>query len=132
MSDDLEKSKLWKQARALVQTVDVISKSIPAYEFYTITDQMHRTSVSLAGDVAMIAGKGDKGSIFEYRLARGRLLSIKGFIIISQDYGYVKDTSAVFVDIESMKREIDGKIAKLQEAEDESDEKNNAGDGDEV
>jgi four helix bundle protein len=130
MSADLEKSKLWKQCRALIQTLDTVGRSLPAYEVYTITDQMHRSAVSLAADVAMIVGKGDKDSLFDYRMARGRLLSIKNFILVSQDYGYVEDASGVLIDIETIKRQMDDKITELQEIEDEKETKK--GDGDEV
>ncbi len=118
MSADLEKSKLWQQARALVKTVDTLCKLIPAHEQFTFTNQMHGVAVSLTADIAMIVGKGDKDSLFDYRYARGHLLSIKSFVLIAQDYGYLEDTSAVLIDIETIKRQLDDKIDEIQDAED--------------
>jgi four helix bundle protein len=116
-SNDLETSKLWKQALNLTKVIEEFVRTIPMAENYTIADPLHRTSITLTSDIAMAVGKGDKDSLFDYRYSRGHLFTIKGLVLVAQELGYSASTTPVLVEVEGLRRIIDAKIAELEENE---------------
>ena len=112
--DNLEDSKPWKQAVALVKAVDEAVVSIPHTEAFSLVSPMRQTAIILTSDLANAAGKGDKESDFDYRFARGHLFTVKSLILVAQELGYAKNASSILVQIETLRRLIDGKLDEIE------------------
>jgi len=115
MSQNLEDSPLWKQSLTLTKELRATIKGVFRYdEHYTFADPLERNAIQLTSDIASALGKGSE-ALVDYQYARGHLFSIKGLVLVAQEYGYLKDVASLLTDMELMHRAINHEIERLED-----------------
>jgi four helix bundle protein len=105
---DLAKSEVLSGARALIKTVYLTSKSLPASERFELSSQMRRAVVSVAANIAEGLGRGTEGDLERHlRIASGSAAELEILLDAATDLGMLTQDSA------EVRREIRVLRAKL-------------------
>ena len=89
-----ENLDVWQRARKLTSQIYSITRNFPREELHGLTSQMRRASVSVCSNIAE-----GNGRLFEreqkhfYSISVGSLYETLCQIIISNDLGYIDDTT---------------------------------------
>lgn len=89
-----ENLDVWQRARRLTSKIYSITRNFPREELHGLTSQMRRASVSVCSNIAE-----GNGRLFEreqkhfYSISVGSLYEILCQIIISNDLGYIDDST---------------------------------------
>src|SRR3989344_3924034 len=86
----LENFETWKEARELRVRISTFAKTLPSYERFRLSDQIIRSSRSVAANIA--EGFGCyyfQEAAHYFRLARGSLLETLEHLVCACDEGYL-------------------------------------------
>jgi four helix bundle protein len=98
-----ENLEAWKQARKIQRAVRKITNKFPKIEQYRLTDQMIRSSRSVARNIAEGYGRYHYQENIQFcRISRGSLSELKNDLITALEEGFIDQTM-----LEKMKREIE-------------------------
>lgn len=82
----------WKESHKLVLMVYKNLENFPKEEFYALSDQMRRASISITSNIAEGFGRQSlKEKIQFYYQAQGSLTEIKNQLITAKDLGYISE-----------------------------------------
>ena len=82
----------WKEATNLAVKVYEITKEFPSTEFYGITSQLRRASVSISSNIAEGAGRSSKKDFKQFvHIASGSLNEVESLLHISFQLGFLQD-----------------------------------------
>ncbi|MEP2771139.1 MAG: four helix bundle protein [Fulvivirga sp.] len=82
---------VWKKAMSLNTSVYQITDSFPSKEQFGLTNQIRRSSVSVASNIAEGAGRNSNGEFRQFLgIAIGSLFELETQLLISQQVGYSK------------------------------------------
>ena len=112
----LETSAIWKRVTALAVHARVFADTLPRAENYVMSDPIVRASVTLTSDIAMAIGKGNDDVDFDYRYARGHLFTLKGLILLAQEYGFGQKADALLTEITGIEKIFNTRITELEAA----------------
>jgi len=85
---------VWQEARELASNVYQETKVFPASEQFGITNQIRRSVVSIAANIAEGFGRRTKADRTHfYDMARGSLAELQSHLIISVDIKYLAEKS---------------------------------------
>ncbi|HYH74806.1 MAG TPA: four helix bundle protein [Candidatus Saccharimonadales bacterium] len=112
--ENLETSKLWKQAGKLSEAVRHFADVLPHSEQFTLANPLYQNAVQLTTDIAMALGQGGTSAAYEYRLARGRLFSIKSLVLMAQHYELAVEVKHIINDANGIQNLLDTKITELE------------------
>lgn len=112
--ENLETSKIWKQAVKLADEAKHFAEVLPHHEQYTLANPIYEKATSVTTDIAMALGKGGKEALFDYRFARGHLFGVKSLVLMAQHYELVKQVKHVLNDITTLQNMLDDKIRELE------------------
>lgn len=104
---------VWKNSRALVKEVYLITKAFPKEEQYGIISQMRRSAVSVPANIAEGHGRNhDKDSIQFFHISRGSLYELETLIILATDLEYINEkiTVELLTKIETCRKLLNGLI----------------------
>jgi four helix bundle protein len=110
---DYTKLDVWMESRKLANEIYTITKDFPKEEIYGLTNQMRRSSVSIAANIAEGCGRQTvKDTIQFLHVSRGSLYEIETqcFIAFDQKYRSEEKFNALFESIQSLKRLLNGFI----------------------
>ena len=97
---DLE---VWKEAIALTTEIYTITKSFPDDEKYGLVSQMRRAVAAIRSNIAEGSSrKSDKDTVRFIDIAIASLAELDTQIIISQNLGYLKDSSEIKTKIDKL------------------------------
>ena len=83
--------KVWQEGHDLVVDVYKVTTDFPPREAYSLTDQIRRSVVSVASNVAEGFGRQTyKDKLKFYFMAQGSLTELKNQLLIAKDVGYLK------------------------------------------
>lgn len=83
---------VWKKAMSLNTSVYQITDSFPSKEQFGLTNQIRRSSVSVASNIAEGAGRNTNGEFKQFLgIAVGSLFELETQLLISQKVGYSKE-----------------------------------------
>jgi four helix bundle protein len=86
--------KIWQKARQLVKDIYEVSQSFPSSETYGLQGQSRRAAVSIVANIAEGSGKGTIKDFNNFlNISRGSLFELQTLMILSNDLGYVSETS---------------------------------------
>lgn len=86
---DLE---VWKKSRELVKQIYAVTKSFPQEEQFGLTNQLRRSAISVASNIAEGSGRaGVKDSTRFFYIARGSLYEIETQMVLATDLQYISD-----------------------------------------
>lgn len=84
--------KVWKEAHKLVLEIYKITKKFPENERFRIIDQLCRSAVSIAANIAEGKGRNTLKEYIQFLYnARGSLEETKYHLILSEDLGYINE-----------------------------------------
>ena len=109
---DYKELDIWVQARKLVKTVYVLTKSFPKDEQFSLTSQIRRCAVSVPSNVAEGCGRqSNKETIHFLHIARGSLFELETQVILANDLEYLtSDVKQILDEIERVKKLLNGFI----------------------
>ena len=76
---------VWQKSHNLVLKVYKVTEKFPAYERYSLVDQIRRSSVSVAANIVEGYQKGRKEYLRFLDISRGSLEETKYFLLLSHD-----------------------------------------------
>lgn len=112
--ENLDTSKLWKQAGKLAEAVRHFADVLPHAEQFTFANPLYQNAIQLTTDIAMALGQGGKSAAYEYRLARGRLFAIKSLVLMAQHYELVVEVKHIINEVNGIQNMLDSKITELE------------------
>ena len=108
---DYKELDIWVQARVLVKTVYVLTKSFPRDEQFSLTSQVRRCVISVPSNIAEGCGRqSNKETIHFLHIARGSLFELETQLILAGDLNYISDIDNVLKEIERVKKLLNGFI----------------------
>ncbi len=108
---DYKELDIWVQARVLVKTVYVLTKSFPRDEQFSLTSQVRRCVISVPSNIAEGCGRqSNKETIHFLHIARGSLFELETQLILAGDLNYISDVDNVLKEIERVKKLLNGFI----------------------
>lgn len=108
---DYKELDIWIQARVLVKTVYVLTKSFPKDEQFSLTSQVRRCVISIPSNIAEGCGRqSNKETIHFLHIARGSLFELETQLILAEDLNYISDIDNVLKEIERVKKLLNGFI----------------------
>jgi len=109
---DYKELDIWVQARKLVKTVYVLSKTFPKDEQFSLTSQIRGCVVSVPSNVAEGCGRQSKKETLHFlHIARGSLFELETQLILADDLNYVSsDMKSILGEIDRVKKLLNGFI----------------------
>ncbi|WP_339653123.1 four helix bundle protein [uncultured Maribacter sp.] len=108
---DYKELDIWVQARMLVKTVYVLTRSFPRDEQFSLTSQVRRCVISVPSNIAEGCGRqSNKETIHFLHIARGSLFELETQLILAGDLNYISDIDNVLEEIERVKKLLNGFI----------------------
>ncbi len=110
-----EKLSVWQDARNLVVKIYKVSSQFPKEEKFGITNQIRRSALSIASNIAEGSGrKTPKDQVHFYQMAYSSCLELLNQLIIACDLSFTSDNILIEcrIDIET----VSNKINKLRKA----------------
>lgn len=109
---DYKELDIWMQARKLVKTVYVLTKSFPKDERYSLTSQIRRCAISVPSNIAEGCGRqSNKETIHFLHIARGSLFELETQLILASDLGYIiSELDSLLKEVERVKKLLNGFI----------------------
>lgn len=113
MNDNrFEKLKVWQRAHNLVIGIYKVTASFPKEEKYSLTDQVKRSSASIAANI--VEGS-ERQTVKEYlqflHIAKGSCAETKYHLLLARDLGYLKETD--YCELSEMAVEMSKMISSL-------------------
>ena len=108
--------KVWQKAIELAKYVYDVTKDFPADERYGLTQQMRRSSVSVAANIAEGQARSSRNEFVNFLyLSRGSLAELDTQNLLSVELGHIgnKDSEVLVDKIDELQRMIYSLIEKL-------------------
>ncbi|MCX5712260.1 MAG: four helix bundle protein [Candidatus Omnitrophica bacterium] len=108
---------VWKKAVELAKEVYLLTKNFPRDELYGIVNQIRRSSVSIASNIAEGKSRQHKNEYIQFLyIALGSCAELETQVIISKELGYLDDHSddVIFEDLDHLGRMIRNLIKSLK------------------
>jgi four helix bundle protein len=87
---------IWKEAHKLTLEIYKITNKFPSTETYGLISQIRRASVSVVGNIAEGMGRNTTKELLSFSyIARGSLTEVIYYLILSKDFGYLKEDDFV-------------------------------------
>lgn len=83
---------VWKNSISLVKEIYIVSKLFPKDELYGLTNQIRRSAVSVASNIAEGAARNYEKEFIRFLfIAKGSLSELETQIIIAKELEYIKE-----------------------------------------
>ena len=105
--------RVWQDAHKLVLEIYKITKDFPKEEKYGIIDQLRRASSSITANIAEGFGRYHfKEKTRFYYQARGSLVEVQNFLILSRDLDYLQkeEVEKMFLDCDSIIKQLNSLV----------------------
>lgn len=105
--------EVWKEARALVNSVYRVSKTFPKDEMYGLTSQIRKCAISIPSNIAEGCGRRTSADTIQFlHIARGSLyeLETQMYLATDQDYLTGEDFDLMLNQVIKCKKLINGFI----------------------
>lgn len=109
---------VWQKSVELVSHIYAVTKSFPRQEIYSLTDQMHRSAISVPSNIAESAARTTSREFLNFlSMARGSLSELETQVIICQQLGYMERNSDIDDKIEEIFSLLGGLMKSVKEKE---------------
>jgi four helix bundle protein len=106
---------VWKKSIDLVAQIYDISKSFPKEEVYGLQSQIRRAAISVPSNISEGASRNSKKEFIQFLyIALGSSSEIETQIVVAQKIGYLPDVEKVLLNIEDIKKMLNGLISYLK------------------
>ncbi len=109
--------KVWQVAHKLVLEIYNITKQFPDNERFRLTDQICRSAISIAANIAEGKGRNTLKEYIQFLYnARGSLEETKYHLILSKDLGYINENKfkELIVGYDQVGKMLNGLINSLK------------------
>jgi len=109
--------EIWKRSRVLQKEIFDVCNSFPKEEKFRLSDQLVRSSRSIAANIAEGHGRYHYQENIQYcRVARGSISETQSHLVTAQDCGFLIASDVVRLDesLEELARMINGYIKYLK------------------
>ena len=98
---------VWKDAMRLARDIYRASADFPVEERFGLNNQMRRSAISVASNIAEGAGRGSRAEYMRFLLiARGSLMELDTQVWLARDLGFLQDDK-------DLRRQLERSIAML-------------------
>lgn len=108
--------KVWQKAMDLVPQVYSLARSLPQVEEYALSDQIRRSVVSIAANIAEGQARQHRKEFLQsLYVARGSLAELETLLMVAEKLAYVKpeDLLPIHESITEIRRMLQGLINSL-------------------
>lgn len=106
---------VWKKSIDLVAQIYNISKSFPKEETYGIVGQIRRAVVSIPANISEGASRNTKKEFIQFLyIALGSASEVETHLIVAQRIGFISVIDETLVNIENIKKMLNGLISFLK------------------
>ena len=110
--------KVWQKSVELVSHIYTVTKNFPREEIYCLTDQMHRSAISIPSNIAEGAARTTTREFLNFlSMARGSLSELETQIIICQQLGYMERDNDIDEKVEEIFGLLGGLMKSVREKE---------------
>ncbi len=116
MANGFKELDVWKKSHQFVLKIYKITETYPTSEKYRITDQMMRSAMSIALNIAEGTGRKTKKDFTHFLIiSRGSVEECKYLILLSKDLGYLNNESykELLNELESISRMLNALIKSI-------------------
>lgn len=109
--------KIWAEAIQVSKTVYQITLNFPPEEKYGLCNQMQRSSVSIASNIAEGASRKSEIEFARYlEISIGSSFELETQLTISNELGYINDNdfNSILLKLNSLQKQINQFITKLR------------------
>lgn len=90
---DFRRLKVWQQAHALTLHIYRETRSFPAVERYGLAQQLRRSALSVASNIAEGCGRRTDPEMARFlRIARGSLWELECQLLVARDLGFLPES----------------------------------------
>ena len=108
------KLKVWQRSIDYVIEVYTLTEKFPKSELYGLTNQMRRSAISIASNIAEGAGRSGKKEFKKFlSISQGSVAELETQLIISERLGYSSDINNLFSELDEISKMIIGLTKKL-------------------
>ena len=109
---DYKELDIWVQARKLVKTIYVLTKTFSKDEQFSLTSQIRRCVISVPSNIAERCGRqSNKETIHFLHIVRGSLYELETQLILANDLGFTSsDIKTILEEVERVKKLLNGFI----------------------
>jgi len=112
---DYKDLKVWKKSITLVKDIYNLCKKLPDDERYGLIDQIKRSAVSIAANIAEGSGRNTTREFIQFLyISLGSACELETHLIISKEIGYLSDIENLIERINDIRRMINGLINSLR------------------
>ena len=105
---------VWQKAHQLVLGVYKITKGYPQEERFGLVSQMRRAAVSVPANITEGFRKhGIKDKLNFYNIAQASLDELNYYVILSNDLGYIRESSHLVNQVEEIAKMLSGLIKAI-------------------
>ncbi len=107
--------EVWKKSHKFVLEIYILTKDFPKEEFYGLTSQIRRASISIPANIAegyKRKGKADK--IRFYNISQSSLEEVKYFLFLSKELGYINNETKLTNIAEEISKMLDMYIKQIE------------------
>lgn len=106
---------VWKKSIDLVAQIYEISKIFPKEEMFGLQSQIRRAAVSIPSNISEGASRNSKKEFIQFLyIALGSASETETQIIVAKKIGYLNNADVILVDIENIKKMLNGLISFLK------------------
>jgi four helix bundle protein len=106
---------VWKKSIDLVAQIYEISKNFPKEEMFGLQGQVRRAAISIPSNIAEGASRNSKKEFIQFLyVALGSASEVETQIILAQKIGYLNDVNKILLNIEDIKKMLNGLISFLR------------------
>jgi four helix bundle protein len=106
---------VWQLGRAIACAAYRVSASFPAYERFSLADQIRRAAASVPANIAEGCGRGTTQELIRsLRIARGSLSELHSHLTLAADLEYLQIDAPLFEQIASAHLKLNRMIGSLQ------------------
>ena len=89
---DFRELKVWQKARELIRDIYLLSSQFPKEELYGLTNQIRRSAVSIAANIAEGCGRDSDAELLRFcRIAMGSASELECELLIAKDLNWIDD-----------------------------------------
>lgn len=99
----------WKKSIDIVKDIYILTEKFPQSEIYGLTNQMRRSAVSIASNIAEGCARfSDNDTLKFISISVGSIAELQTQLVISEKLKYIKDANELTSKLEEVKRMLLG------------------------
>ena len=112
---DYKELVVWQKSIFLVKEIYFLCKILPKEELYSLSDQIKRSAVSIASNIAEGSGRNTTKEFIQFLyIALGSACELETHLIIGKEIGYFQEIEQKIKNINEIRKMLNGLINSLK------------------